>query len=517
MQLKSANGGVMTEGVLYYNRGTRFLPRLAVSLRSLRRNYTGAVSVVAEGGLPSWFKPITERFYVNEVSVPASSEYHLAFKAGLWRHSPFDHTVFIDADTIIQGSIEPLFKAVNERGFVVTNFNGWVTTGRKIRRRIDDWKKVDSALANAASLVKHAINTGVMGWRKGNPLLPETEKLARRGLEAGCSRVTLDELAMQMLLPSHAHAMMGPEYNTGAVHGDGSKAVIVHYHGDKHCNRDTPNCALWKAEFEGLLADFPDLSSTLNGGCGDGRLAEWRAEASGRLRDMTIVTAVNPEYAEKLKINLAKWMATGGLKQQQFLVFVNGFKNAKDRAFLNLPNVRVVRWDYPHGERRERMLAAFVLGTAEHVKTAYWMKLDGDTAPTQSEFKWPDYQRYTVISHKWGYTKMKGDDGAKRHWFNRLDDVFSPGAPMFQRNFDIKKDFKISHRSGEGENIPMRFASFAHIEKTEFTRRIADTVRTRCGGRLPIPSHDTLAWYCSALWNEKVKLTNMKEWFNPRG
>ena len=505
----------MTEGVLYYNRGTRFLPRLAVSLKTLRRHYTGPVSVVAEGGLPSWFGVILERFGAQGIDVPSSSSYHLAFKAGLWRHTPFEITVFIDADTVIRGSINPLFEAVRARGFVVTHFNGWMTRGRKIRRRIEDWKKVDATMAEDAYKVGYAINTGVFGWRNGHPLLPETEKMSHLGLEAGCSRVTLDELAMQMLLPTHEHALAGPEFNTGAVHGDGEKAVIVHYHGDKHCNRVTPNCNLWKQEFEGLLTDFPELAQTLNGGCGDGRLAAWRSETAGRLRDMTIVTAVNPEYAEKLKINLSKWMITDGLKQQQFLVFVNGFKNAKERAFLNLPNVRVVRWDYPHGQRRERMLSAFVLGTAEHVKTAYWMKLDGDTVPIQTKFEWPDYRSFTVTSHKWGYTKMKGDDAAARHWFNRLDDAFSPGRPFFKRQFDPKRDVRISHRRGSGEEIPMRFASFCHIEKTEFTRRIADTVRSRCGGRLPIPSHDTLAWYCSVLWKEPVKLMNMKEWFQP--
>lgn len=503
-------------GVLFYNRGTRFLPRLAVALRSLRRHYDGPVSVIADGGIPknlSWFFEIFHAYRVKVHEVPLASDYVLVTKSGLWRHSPFEETLFLDADVVVRGPVEPLFDLLKEHGFVVTNFNGWKTNGRKISRRINDWSKLDGKRVKRAFDVPYAINTGVFAWRKGHPLLPATEDLSKRGIAARCGKVTLDELAMQLLLPEYPHSVAGQEWNTGAVHGDGKSAIIVHYHGDKHV-RDTANCELWKQEFDGLLKDFPKFSDALESGMGDGRLAEWRATFRGMRPDITIVTAVNPEYAPKLKANLEKWMRTDGIKQQRFVVFVNGFKSAKERAFLRHPNIKVVRWDYPHGNRRERMLAAFVLGVARHVKTDYWMKLDGDTEPIVPAFPWPDYRKFTVVSHKWGYTKIKGEDGATGHWFNRLDAAFSPNAPLFKREFDVNKDKRVSHRRHAPDGLPMRYASFCHIEKTEFTRRIAGVINAQ-GGRLPIPSQDTMSWYCATLWREKVKLVNMKEYFRP--
>lgn len=107
---------------------------------------------------------------------------------------------------------------------------------------------------------------------------------------------------------------------------------------------------------------------------------------------------------------------------------------------------------------------------------------------------------------------MKGDEGSSRHWFNRLDDLFSPEKPFFKRIFDAGKE-KISHRRGNPNELPERFNSFCHIEKTAFTQRMAEVLSESNGAQLPIPSQDTIAWYCAQLWQEPVLLTNMRRWF----
>jgi len=228
---------------------------------------------------------------------------------------------------------------------------------------------------------------------------------------------------------------------------------------------------------------------------------------------MTIVTAVNPAYAGKLRRNLRAWLELPGLRQQRFLVFVNGFEGKRERRFLEHPNVTVVRWSYPHPEasRRETMLASFIFGVAKHVKTAYWMKLDADCQPQRAWWEWPEYHDHAVVSHRWGFTRMKGDAG-DRHWFNRLDDVFSAGDPVFKKMFDPIHS-RVSHRPGNSDNLPERFNSFCHIERTEFTKRIANWLNAACDGRMAIPSQDTTSWYCSLLWNEPTKLVNMRKWF----
>lgn len=503
----------MTRGILYFNHGERCLVRLLVSLHTLRRHYSGPVAIACEGNPPEWFRDMTKALKAEIITAPQSDEYGLLKKSRIWRVSPFDHTLFLDADTVVRAPVDELLELTQRHSCVQTRFNDWHTHRGRMRRRIEQWRAVDPALVEAAIKYGKAINTGVQGWTKGDPILDEYEKLTARGLAARTiGRKTLDEIAMQLLLPHHRHYTAGSEWNCGGQHGEGAKAKIIHYHGHKHC-RDGPNGDIWKAEFWELVRAFPQHAAQLTGDPRDDSVALWLKKEFGRRKDLTIVTAVNPAYAAKAKANIAKWLATPGLKDQQFIVFVNGFRNAAERKFLEYPNVKVIRWDYPFkASPRETMLAAFVLGVAEHVRTEYWMKLDADASPKQPFFLWPDYSRHTIVSHKWGYTKMKGDPDAKDHWFNRLDRLGHNSQP-FPR-LDPKKDFKVNHRPGNKLGIPMRFGSFAHIERTSFTRRIADVVKQN-GGRLPIPSQDTLAWYCACVWKEPVKLLNMKKWFSP--
>lgn len=505
----------MSAGVLYYNHGERCLVRLLVSLHTLRRHYTGPVVIAAEGTPPEWFRDMAGKLQAELIPAPASDEYGLMKKSRIWKVSPFEHTLFLDADTVVRAPVDQLIEWTKEHGCVQTRFNDWHTHRGRMRKRIEQWRAVDAKLTDAALAYGKAINTGVQGWTKGDPILPAYEELTARGLAVrGISRKTLDEIAMQLLLPHHRHYLAASEWNCGGQHGEGAKAKIIHYHGHKHCRRG-PNGDIWKAEFWELVKRFPEHAAQLTGDPRDESIALWLKESFGRRKDLTIVTAVNPPYADRAKANFARWMATPGLRDQQFVVFVNGFRNSKEREWLKqYRNVRVERWHYPfEATPRETMLAAFVLGVADHVRTDYWLKLDADTTPKQPYFELPDYTKATITSHKWGYTKMKGDPGAKEHWFNRLDRIFSPGAPKFPR-LDPKADFQVTHRPNNKLGIPMRFGSFCHFEKTSFTRRMAETIRAK-GGRLPIPSQDTLSWYCAFLWNERVRLMNLKHWFQP--
>jgi hypothetical protein len=287
----------------------------------------------------------------------------------------------------------------------------------------------------------------------------------------------------------------------GCQYGDGLKAVIVHYHGYKHCRGNT-NGELWRAAFWDLVQAHPELELTTKRG--DNCVDRWLGTSFKRKDDLTIVTAVSPAYAEAAKKNLAIWRRTPGLREQRLIIFVAGFKNAAQRKFLDGPNTKVIRLDYPFEcTERERMLSAFVLGSAREVQTQYWVKLDVDCKPIKPFVEWPDYKGFSVVSHPWNYTKIKGDN-PKRHWLNTCQDVFESSNRLPE--LDPVKDRRYGHK---------RFASFCHIERTEFTRKIADIAQSKCGGRLPIPSHDTLSWAATDAWGEKVKLVNMKTLFNP--
>jgi hypothetical protein len=108
---------------------------------------------------------------------------------------------------------------------------------------------------------------------------------------------------------------------------------------------------------------------------------------------------------------------------------------------------------------------------------------------------------------------LKCDPDESTHWFNRLDDAFSPQMPRFAFKLDPSQYRYVSHRRGNRLGLPKRFNSFCHIERTQFTQRIAEYLNENRAGRLPIPSQDTISWYCSWIWQEKVLLTDMRKWF----
>lgn len=504
----------MKVGVLYFNRGTACYIRLLTSIFSLRKHYAGPITLLQEGELDAGIADLLTNFSVAVQFVAETDDTVLVKKSSLWREMPYDCAMFLDSDTIVRGPVDEFLEWTKHWGFVATWFNGWSTNGSQMRKRIEEWARVVPELVQPAIAYGKAINTGVQGWSKGAAILPAYEELTRRGDAAGCSRIMLDEIALQLLLPHHRHYLAHHVWNTSGKFGAMEQARIVHYHGKKHAIRDNPRCAFWKEAYFELVNSFPESKAVLAASWGDKHLARFFGDLGGQREDLTVVTAVDPRYAPKLRRTIKEWMRLPGLRSQPFLVFVNGFTGPRERGFLNYPNVRVVRWNYPNptSGRREFMLAAFVFGVARHVKTPYWMKLDADCRPCKPWWEWPDYRDHTIVSHGWGFTRMKGETDFSQHWFNRLDGVFRPGTPYFKRIFDPLKNW-VSHRPGNQDGLPRRFNSYCHIERTEFTRRIACVLESKNAGRLPIPSQDTISWYCAQIWQEKVKLMNMKHWF----
>jgi len=502
--------------VLYFNRGTSNYVRMLVSIFSLRRHYSGLVTVMQEGELHTEITGLLDCLNVTVQPVPvAAADHVLIRKASLWRELRHNYAMYIDADTIICGSVDEFLGWIKTFGFVATSFNDWSTTGPRMQKRILHWENVAPELVQPALAYGKAINSGVMGWSKAAALLPAYEELSRRGYAAKRYSRLLDEIALQLLLPHHQHYLAHHRWNTSGKYGNINEARIIHYHGKKHC-RDSPKCEVWKQHYFELLASFPDHTGALQNTWGDKRLRRYLKKINHCRSDMTVVTAVNPSYAEMLRVNLKKWMHMPGLSQQRFLVLMAGFEGANPEWLCEYSNVEVVQWDYKHAEAgvREFMLAAFIFGVAKHVKTEYWMKLDADCSPKRAWWEWPEYSNYTIVSHRWGYTRMKGES-CGRHWFNRLDDIFSPDNPLFNQQFEVVGRRCISHRPGNPHGLAMRFASFCHIEKTVFTQRMATLLDARNDGRMAIPSQDTTSWYCAQLWSEKVLRVNMKIWFTP--
>jgi len=487
-------------GVIYYNIGRKCRARLLVSLSSLRQHYSGPVTVLLEGPQDRWFRDAIRRLGAADRDINASGERALVRKAQLWKYSPYDASLFLDADTIVLADPSALFGEIERHGFVVYHFAGWQTTGNKIGKRIRAWgavlppDRIDAALAFGP-----AVNTGVFGFRRDAEILPAWEILTRRGWAHNCTRRLVDELACQCLLPRYPHKIVGPEWGASVRFGDLGTAKILHFHGSKHC-LDFPACAQWKAHYWAYSNRSRHRKRMLIP-TGDPRLRRYLEQV--QRTDLTVVSAVNGRYWHKLRANLPQWMGMDGLREQRFLIFTNGLTRRQHRWLKGWRNVECVPWDLPGAANdRELMLTAFVLGCAEHVQTPFWMKLDADATPVSATWTWPDYAGKTIIGHRCGYTKTKGQANPPSHFLNQLDAWYegeTGDGPFFQQ---IPARARYGHK---------RVASYCWIEATEHTRAVA----ALCGQRLPIPSHDTLSWYVAYRQGRPVERLNMRKFFRP--
>jgi len=189
------------------------------------------------------------------------------------------------------------------------------------------------------------------------------------------------------------------------------------------------------------------------------------------MKDFTLVTACTPKYIKRLRWGLPSWKIKPQFKDRKMILFHHGFKSLRNLKFVkSYFDVKFIYWDMPEYENiRELMLSSFILGAAKYVDTEYFVKIDCDAYFTNSVdvFTEKDFN-YDVVGHKWNYTKPG-------HWINDLD------------NYYLNEDTgRYGHRY-----YHRRLASFGCLHKTEFIQMLAK----KFGDRLPVPSHDTVAWY----------------------
>jgi hypothetical protein len=238
----------MTFGVLYLNLGAKHAVHLIVSLTSLRKHYAGPVAIVTEADGPSlevarWCQADPALGTIEIIADPTlraggHGQSYLC-KTLLPTLSPFDATLFIDADTLITGDFREAFPQTADE-VTLTHFSDWVSTGSKMSGRISEWAKAEpERAARMLATAWPAINTGVVGWGK------DTQAFAADWHATSSKRKVFitDELAAQLIFPDHNVRIVDWRYNASVVFdldrpnfGD---ARIVHGHGMKFWKRPT--------------------------------------------------------------------------------------------------------------------------------------------------------------------------------------------------------------------------------------------------------------------------------------
>lgn len=514
-----------TQGIIMFNRGNRMLIHALVSLYSLRKHYQGNVTFYVQNPCDCMeeFKKSLAFFNCNVIQLEDKNEYKtLVMKNSLFENPPYDKTLWIDSDTIINGDITPMFSYLDEKevDLCIPSFCGWLSTGRHISARIKRFEGIAEKRHIEEALKEHpAINTGVLSFRKGDKwkeFVKYWTDYADRGAKA--SIFIPDETMAQIVIPSMhewklKYFIAPSDYNVSPLHDHGisKDPRIFHFHGNKSCLPGVKTCDYWTNTFEEMRKDnTANINSFLK--YADKRLAIYLKDGNANKNllpyqksDITIVTAIDEQYLPILQVSFPNWRKYKNIDNNPVIIFVNGIELTDSRLdFLRLPNVRLINWDESCMDKvdshRELMLSAFVFGSADYVKTEYWLKLDADSYATDNRpFVTDAMKQYSIFSHKWGYSKVEHvkqwDMWRSSCWHKKIKDS----------NPIIEQGYIEGHRFYHNKK---RIISFICFQKTRFTRYCVKLLNTR---RLPCPSQDSFAFFCiQCLKPEAMGLGNFK-------
>jgi len=524
-----------SSGVIYYNKAWSCIPRLIVSIQSLRKNYSGNITLFQDGEHDiELIKNLKKTFGVDVIYDMNPNSVTLVRKIEISWKSPYDYTALIDADTLVVGKIDELLEAPKNYEFVATNFAEWKSRGGTIRKRILRFEKDYPQYMDAAINFGPAINTGVYAFPKNSPFFKEWLEVAK--VDEKLHTWIPDEVACQVLLPRYKTHVLSTKFNVSVNYDPNTQDKrIIHMHGKKHVIQ-RPLCKLWIDAFHQACVDnVCNIRKFTNPKYGDRRLRKflggrygWEEELKKikpllqnkteeikensqdatkidyklkeNLQDITIVTACDVKYIKHLQITYPNWVKYKKIDKFPMIVYINGLKDGIKNSELNFlknhPNIRIIEWDFPLAQsQREKMLSAFIYGVARDVKTKYWIKIDADAfCSTDKDLVEEEMKDYDIYGHKWGYTKPYC-------WIEDLD-VWANKLPIFKNTKTIFDPKNISGR----KYCHRRIASYVQFHKSEFVRKAAEIA----GERLPVPSHDTYLWYVAERLGFKWKRHNFK-------
>lgn len=535
----------MSNGIIYYHKGTKCIVRLILAIQSLRRHYGGNITLFQDSGAfvdEELMQDLQKNFDVNIRYDQNQETSTLVRKIEISQQSEYDCTALIDADTIVVGAVDELFDAAKTHDFVVTNFANWKSDGGVIKKRIMRFKDICPEWVKPAVNYGAAINTGIYAFHKDSPFFNEWLPLAKAGEAVGMW--IPDEVACQVLLPRFNCAVMPTKFNVSVKYDPNTEDKrIIHYHGKKHVIQEEL-CKIWIDDFtEACKANTCNIRKFIDRSYGDRRLNKFFAGKYGwhdevkklstilnqynafpcnqskpsdekmekviknthnkqeiKPNQVTIVTATDPKYVECLKRTYPNWVKYKNITQHPLILYIHGFQDGVNDAKLDFikkhPDVNIIEWDLPKAEsQRERMLSAFVLGPARDVVTPYWIKIDADAFFTNHMPLFEDEMaQYAFCGHKWGYTKPG-------HWIEDLDS-WAQNKQLFKNTQPL---FNPSCMNGRRYNHG-RTNSFVQWHSTAFVQKAASFAPDK----LPVPSHDTYLWYVAERLGVKWKRHNFK-------
>jgi len=280
-------------GVIYQISKTRHAAVLVCSVASLRNHWRGPVQIIA-GCFES--QAVAEAIAGDDRLCGGFSSVEVVpWKAPLERGAGyanktlvrdlchFRQAIFLDADTLVVGSLGGLFPT-EAAPVVLTQFADWWSTGKRIKGRTEKWRHVAPELVELSQRAPGvpAVNTGVFGFDRdeSKPWFDEWRDLTHKNVSFIC-----DEIAAQLLVRPAGHGgvpvrVVGPVYNASPIYpgGEAAGVKVWHFHGKKHLRREAGR-RLWVPWLEAAMAeDWAGIRGWEPAGLGDPSLRSYLAD-----------------------------------------------------------------------------------------------------------------------------------------------------------------------------------------------------------------------------------------------
>lgn len=253
-------------GVTYYNRGTKCLLSLLVSIHSLRTHYAGEITILSEGdeshGICSKIADSVGASIMEvDSGFDAGKNHCFLAKTVINQWTPYGITIFLDSDTLVQQPIDQLLELAGTNEFCVARFSNWTVGRGPYSKRIREWETVAAQDVEATWRFGVAINTGVLAFDRDAKIFQEWSGLAWKGR----ANALPDEISCQILLHRHKHLILPQVWNCSCKYSDphAPDVRIIHYHGRKHCRPGLPYGGdLWTEHFSVVWrANIADVRS----------------------------------------------------------------------------------------------------------------------------------------------------------------------------------------------------------------------------------------------------------------
>jgi len=160
-------------------------------------------------------------------------------KITLMREQLSGPNLYLDADTLVNGSLTEMFSNAQFFGFAATQFCDWDTSGGLIRGRIEklrEFPKIDKALIDLVTTeIRPSVNGGVFACMPDSPVLPLWHEWSYEARSVFISDECVLHLMAVMFDPDDQLTVMPGIFNSSPKYvpqSETNRVRLWHGHGD---------------------------------------------------------------------------------------------------------------------------------------------------------------------------------------------------------------------------------------------------------------------------------------------